>query len=81
METPSTRRWLIDHILGAIAGAVAGAIIAVNIVIFSGMSRGYETTLPQVFDENPAVGMIVLAILVGGPVVGVYLARKLRSDG
>lgn len=79
METPTTRRWLVDCILGAIAGAVAGAIIAVNVVIFSGMSRGYETTIPEVFDESPAVGVIVLAMLIGGPVVGVYLVRKLRG--
>jgi len=78
--TPHTRHWLVDCILGAFAGAVVGAVAAVNVVIFSGMSRGYETTIPQVFDESPVVGVIVLAVLVGGPVVGVYIARK-RQGG
>lgn len=79
MKKPTTRRWLFDHTLGAIAGAVAGAVIAVNIIIFSGISQRYETTIPQVFDESPTVGVIVLAMLIGGPVVGVYLASKFRS--
>lgn len=56
-------------LLGGAVGALVGAIAAVNIVIFSGIEDGYEATPEQVFDENPAVGVIaalVFCVCVGG---------------
>jgi hypothetical protein len=72
------RTWVVDILVGGLLGGVGGAIVAVNLVIFSGMSRGYETTVPQIFDENLAVGVIVIAVLAAGPVVGILLTRRLR---
>ena len=74
------RHWLVDCIVGGVAGGIIGAIVAVNIAIFGGMSRGYETTIPEMFDENLAVGVVVIAVLAAGPVAGVLVARRLRNS-
>lgn len=74
----SLRGWLVDVLVGGIVGGVAGAIVAVNVVIFTGIDRGYEATIPEVFRENTLVGVVVIMILVTGPVLGVTIARRLR---
>lgn len=75
---PTTRTWLVDLVVGGVVGGITGAIVAVNIVIFSGTEDGYEASIAQVFRENPVVGVITVAVLVAGPVVGVILARRMR---
>lgn len=69
-----------DLLVGGLAGGVIGVIAALNLIIFSGMSEGYETSLPQVFRENAVVGVVVVALLVAGPVIGVRLMRRRRDD-
>ena len=63
---------------GAILGFIVGAIVAVNLVITAGVDRGYEASLAEVFGESAVLGVAVLAILVAGPIVGVYAARRIR---
>ena len=43
--------WLIDMdiAIGGIVGVVIGGIVAVNILIYSGTERGYETGLGDLF--------------------------------
>ena len=77
---PTTREWLVDLVAGGIVGGIAGAIVAVNIVIFSGQEDGYQASISQVFRDNPAVGIITVAFLAAGPVVGVFLARRMRRS-
>jgi hypothetical protein len=72
------RGWLVDVLVGGIVGGAAGAIVSVNFVIFTGIDRGYEATIPEVFGENTLVGVVVVMILVTGPVLGVIIARRLR---
>lgn len=67
-----------DVLIGGISGGVAGAIVAVNVVITAGIDAGYEATPIDVFRENALVGVVTMVILVGGPVLGVVLARRLR---
>lgn len=74
----STNRWA-NWVLGGLAGGVVAVIAALNVIIFSGMSQGYETPLPQVFRENLFVGLVVVALLVAGPVVGAWLMGRRRS--
>ena len=64
---------------GAILGFIVGAIVAVNVVITAGVDRGYEASLAEVFEESAVLGVAVLAILVAGPIVGVYAARRIRQ--
>ena len=72
-------RSAMDIILGAVLGGVVGAIVAVNFVIYSGIEGGYEASIPEVFRQNAAVGIVTVSILLAGPVVGVVLARRIRS--
>jgi hypothetical protein len=72
------RQWLADCILGGTVGFIVSAVIAVNVVIFSGMSRGYETSIPQVFEQNRVIGVVASALLIIGPFAGVFLARRNR---
>lgn len=74
------RSRLIDIVAGGIGGGVVGAVIAVNVVIYSGIERGYEATIPEVFRENVFVGFVVVAILVAGPLIGVWAARRVRRQ-
>lgn len=63
----------------AVLGFVVAAIVAVNVVIASGVDRGYEASLGEVFEENPVAGVITVAVLVAGPVVGVWTAKRIAQ--
>lgn len=65
-------------VVGGMAGGIVGVIVAVNVVIFSGIERGYESSLEEVFRYNAAVGVLVVALWVVGPVLGVIAARRRR---
>jgi ABC-type antimicrobial peptide transport system permease subunit len=67
-----------EMVVGAILGLIVGAIVAVNVVITAGVDRGYEASLAEVFEESALLGVAVLVILVAGPFVGVYAARRIR---
>lgn len=77
-EVPAKSGWFVDLVAGGIVGGVAGAIVAVNFVIYAGIERGYEATVPEVFRQSVVAGVITVAILVAGPAVGVWIARRLR---
>ncbi|MCC6270647.1 MAG: hypothetical protein IT190_05170 [Microbacteriaceae bacterium] len=70
--------WLIDVVVGGIVGAVIGGIIALNVVIYSGTEEGYETGLGELFAFNWVVGILVVSVLAGFPVLGVAIARWWR---
>ena len=74
------KSWLIDIMVGGIGGGVVGAVVAVNVVIYSGIEGGYEATIPEVFRENIFVGLVAVAILVAGPLIGVSIARRVRHQ-
>jgi hypothetical protein len=65
--------------LGAIAGAVVGALLAVNLVIYSGIERGYEATPAEVFEQRPVVGVVAAALIVVCPLAGMFVAVRVRS--
>jgi len=77
-EVPVKSGWFVDIVAGGIVGGVAGAIVAVNLVIYAGIDRGYEATIAEVFRQSVVVGVFTVAVLVAGPVVGVWIARRLR---
>jgi hypothetical protein len=78
MATPARQRPT-DLLLGGLVGGLIGAIVAVNVVIFSGIEQGYQASLPEVFRYNLAIGLLVVAMLVAGPVLGAIAARRLRA--
>jgi hypothetical protein len=76
---PHTRGWIVDACVGGLIGGVLGAIVAVNVVIFSGIERGYESGITEIFEYSTLLGVLVSAILVTGPILGVILARRARA--
>lgn len=78
MET-RTRSKALRAVIGGVIGAVAGAIVAVNFVITVGIERGYEASLPEIFRENPVVGVVTVLILLAGPIAGVVVALRMRD--
>jgi len=76
--TGSWRAWVIDVVVGGVLGAVVGVVVALNLKILSGVDTGYEASIAEVFDHQPLVGVLVIAALVAGPVLGVIAARRLR---
>lgn len=74
------RDQVLDVVVGLLVGGVVGGIAAVNVVIFfSGLPSGYESTLPEVFRQNFALGLVVVGLLMAGPLAGVWLMRRRRS--
>jgi hypothetical protein len=73
------KAWAVDLLVGVLLGGISGAIAAVNIVIFSGMERGYESTIPEIFRQNVLVGIMTVVTLAAGPLVGVWLMRRRRQ--
>jgi len=67
---------LVTTLVGIVVGATVGGVIAVNLVIFSGIDSGYESSIGDVFAYNGVVGLIVVAVLVAGPFVGGLLAWR-----
>jgi hypothetical protein len=71
---------LVNVVVGGLVGAVVGAIVAVNVVIFSGVDRGYEASIPEVFRHNVFAGVITIAVLVAGPIAGIVVAIRARRN-
>jgi len=72
------RGWVVDIVVGGIIGAICSAIVAVNFVIWVGPDQGYQSSIGDVFEHNLATGIVTVAILAAGPVLGVFVARRQR---
>lgn len=72
--------WVVDGALGVFVGGICGGIVAVNIVIWAGPDTGYESSLQDVFRHNALTGIVATIFLFGGPIIGVWIARKLRHQ-
>ncbi len=77
MKSPVVKR-VANGAIGAILGFAVGAIIAVNVVITAGVDQGYEASLPEIFEESIFLGIVTVAILAAGPVLGVIIAHRLQ---
>ena len=76
MKEHRMRYWVVDCVAGVIVAGLAGAILAVNILITLGI--GHDVTLFDVFDRHVSARLLILAILVGGPLVGTLAMRHRR---
>ena len=71
--------WIVDVVIGGLVGLMLGGLVAVNLVIYSGVERGYEANLGEVFDKSVILGTIVVVVFAAGPVAGVVVARARRA--
>ena len=70
----------VDVLVGGLIGAIVGAIVSVNIVIYSGVERGYQASPSEVFSHSPLVGMLSVLTFSAGPVAGILVARRQRRN-
>ena len=78
MSRSQTKR-TVASIAGGVIGGVLGVIVAINLVIYLGVEGGYEASLGDVFTHSPLLGWLVIMVLVGGPIMGVIVARRRRG--
>lgn len=71
------RHWILNAI-GGLVGALVAGVVAVNLVIYSGIEQGYESSLAEVFDDSPFLGSVVVIVLLAGPVLGLLTVSRLR---
>lgn len=69
---------VIDVLVGGLLGGLVGAVVAVNFVLLVGVEQGYEASLGEVFEHNIIAGVVTLAVLAAGPILGVLAARRRR---
>jgi len=73
--TKTPTRW-VPPLVGGVVGLVVGAIVSVNVMIFGGAPDGYQTSIADLFSHSPVLGVVVVAIFLAGPVVGVVLGLR-----
>ena len=74
--------WAVDLVVGILVGILVGGIVAVNTVIYSGVSDGYQASPTQVFDERPFAGGLAIVALLAAPALMVWtLRRRRRTSG
>ena len=69
---------MVDVVVGGLVGGLVGVVVAINIMIYFGTDDGYEATLVEVFQQDALTGIAALVAVVAGPVVGVFIARRMR---
>lgn len=72
------RGWLIDITAGGVIGGLVGLLAAWNLAILLGVEGGYEASVVDAFEHSPFAGILVVGALLGGPVFGVWVARRQR---
>ncbi|HEY6634394.1 MAG TPA: hypothetical protein VI141_02160 [Acidimicrobiia bacterium] len=74
------RGWLVDLLVGGVLGVIVAAVIVFNLLIYLGVEGGYHAGIQGAFDHNTFTGVLVVATLMAGPVLGVSLARRRRAS-
>jgi len=75
---PAWRGRLIDIVAGSLVGGLVGLVAAWNLAIFMGVEGGYEASVWDAFEHSLASGILVTGALLGGPLAGVWVARRQR---
>ena len=65
-------------VLAALAGFVVAVIVILNLHILVGLEDGYAATPADVFSWSVLLGVVDIALLVTGPVLGIVAASRLR---
>lgn len=72
--------WVLDIVVGGGVGVLVAAVVTLNLMIYLGPESGYQTSLVELFAHSLPAGLLVTAVLVTGPVLGVLLARRWRRN-
>jgi len=65
-------------VLAALGGFVVAVIVILNLHIFVGLKDGYAASPADVFEWSVLLGVVDIALLVAGPVLGIVAASRLR---
>lgn len=79
-EGSSLRGWIVDLVVGGVLGVIVAAVIVFNLLIYLGVEGGYHAGIQGAFDHSTFTGVVVVATLVAGPLLGVFLARRRRAS-
>ena len=66
-------------VLAALGGFVVAVIVILNLHIFVGLKDGYAASPADVFEWSVLLGVVDIALLVAGPVLGIVAASRFRS--
>jgi len=69
---------VVDLLAGGLAGFAIAWIVAVNMVIFAGVDRGYQASVDEVLRHSTLLGVAVIGVILLGPIFGVGLLRRRR---
>lgn len=68
-------------VIAAVAGLVSAVIVVLNLHIAAGLEQGYAASPREVWDRSPLLGLTDVALLVGGPLLALFLVAKVRRHG
>lgn len=73
-------RLLTASLYGAaiLGGLVVAFIVMLNLHIAVGLEEGYAASPAEVWDFSPVLTVADVVLLVGGPLLGVFAAHRLR---
>lgn len=66
--------------IGAVVGLVVAAIVVLNLHILAGLEAGYAATPQEVWGHSPALAVLDIGLLVGGPALGAVLSGRSRRS-
>jgi len=67
-------------VVAALGGFVVAVIAILNLHILVGLEAGYAASPADVFERSVLLGMVDIALLVAGPMLGVSASRLRRRD-
>jgi len=65
-------------VLATLGGFVVAVIVILNLHILVGLKDGYAASPADVFEWSVLLGVVDIALLVAGPVLGIVAASRLR---
>jgi len=77
-QEPHTVVTMALSMVAALGGFVVAIIAILNLHILVGLEAGYAASPADVFEWSVLLGMVDIALLVAGPVLGVVAASRLR---
>jgi hypothetical protein len=66
-------------VLAALGGFVVAVIVILNLHILVGLEDGYAASPTDVIEWSVPLGVVDIALLVAGPVLGIVAASRFRS--
>lgn len=67
-------------VFAALGGFAVAVIVILNLHILVGLEEGYAASPADVFAWSVLLGVVDIALLVAGPVLGIVAASRFRSQ-